>query len=155
MNHHLLLITVPICAILIVAGLLLSAHPQSGSDAAPYRNPKLPTEQRVDDLLHRMSLEEKADMLSGAGWMETRANPRHGIPSIKMADGPMGVRSWAGSSAVTNAPGSRLPQVSATAFPVATAMAATWNPETCRTRGTGNRPGDKGTRPRHDSRTDG
>jgi len=44
----------------------------------------------------------EAAMLSGAGWMESQPNARLGIPAIKMADGPMGVRNWAGSSAITN-----------------------------------------------------
>jgi beta-glucosidase len=42
-----------------------------------------------------------------------------------MADGPMGVRNWAGSSAVTNAAGARA--VNATAFPAGVAMASTWD----------------------------
>jgi beta-glucosidase len=75
---------------------------------APYKDASLPADRRVADLLGRMTLEEKATMLSGAGWMETAANERLGIPSIKMADGPMGVRSWAGSSAITNLPGTPL-----------------------------------------------
>ena len=35
-------------------------------------------------------------MLSGADWMQSVPNERLGIPSIKMADGPIGLRSWAG-----------------------------------------------------------
>ena len=31
----------------------------------PYKNPKLPVEKRVEDLLSRMSLEEKIDLLGG------------------------------------------------------------------------------------------
>lgn len=99
-----------------------SAAPQD----APYKNAGLPVEQRVADLLKRMTLEEKATMLSGSGWMESAPIDRLGIPAIKMADGPMGVRSWAGSSALTsstNAPA----KVETTAFPSGVAMAATWD----------------------------
>ena len=60
-------------------------------------------DQRVNDLLGRMTAHEKAEMLSGSGWMESQPIARLGIPAIKMADGPMGVRNWRGSSAVTNA----------------------------------------------------
>ena len=95
---------------------------------APYKNPKLPLEQRVQDLLGRMTIEEKASMLSGAGWMESVAVPRLGIPSIKMADGPMGIRSWLGPSSVTSAPGV-VQHFSSTAFPAGIAVAATWDPE--------------------------
>jgi beta-glucosidase len=66
-------------------------------------------------------------MLSGSGWMESQPNARLGIPAIKMADGPMGVRNWRGSSAVTNA-ASTVP-VTATAFPAGIGMAASWDLE--------------------------
>jgi beta-glucosidase len=72
-----------------------------------------------------MTLEEKATMLSGSGWMESAPIDRLGIPAIKMADGPMGVRNWTGSSAVTNA--ANASKVLATSFPSGVAMAATWD----------------------------
>jgi len=93
---------------------------------APYKDAKLPVEQRVKDLLGRMTIEEKASMLSGAGWMESVAVPRLGIPSIKMADGPMGVRSWLGSSAITSAPAAQK-TFSSTALPAGVAIASTWD----------------------------
>src|SRR5664279_352510 len=107
--------------------LLFSAsgifHAQTPQDA-PYRNPKMPVEQRVEDLLHRMTPVEKAMMLSGTGWMETQANARLGIPAIKMADGPLGVRSWAGPSARTNAE-----PVLTTSFPSGIGVGASWDVE--------------------------
>src|ERR1700679_2175013 len=92
------------------------AQTQSKSDIPPYKNPRLPIEQRVQDLLGRMTLQEKVAMLSGANWMRSVHNDRLGIPSIKMADGPLGIRSWAGPSAQTNAMLSKKP-VTTTAFP--------------------------------------
>jgi beta-glucosidase len=68
-------------------------------------------EQRVEQLLAQMTLEEKADMLSGTGF-ESKPLQRLGIPAMKMTDGPLGVR-----------------RDKATAFPAGVAMAATWNPE--------------------------
>ena len=47
-----------------------SAVPSAPANA-PYRNSSLPVEERVADLLSRMTLEEKATMLSGSGWMES------------------------------------------------------------------------------------
>ncbi|HEY1207575.1 MAG TPA: glycoside hydrolase family 3 C-terminal domain-containing protein [Bryobacteraceae bacterium] len=98
----------------------------------PYKNANLPAEQRAEDLLARMTLEEKVAMLAGATWMESAPNARLGIPSLKMADGPVGVRSWAGPSALTNAPRSKLPQAFSTAFPAGVALGATWDPEMAR-----------------------
>jgi len=91
----------------------------------PYKNASLPAEQRVTDLLERMTLEEKASLLSGADWMETQAIPHLGVPAIKMADGPLGVRAWFGPSSDA----ALAERVTSTAFPSGTAMAATWNPE--------------------------
>ena len=119
-----------IIALLLIsfAAQLPSQTPQpSSTDNAPYRNTSLPVDQRVADLLHRMTLEEKATMLAGSGWMESAAIPRLGIPAIKMADGPLGVRSWLGSSAITNA--ANAPKITSTSFPSGVAMAATWNPD--------------------------
>ncbi len=93
-----------------------------------YKDPKLSSDKRVADLLSRMTVEEKAAMLSGSGWMESAPNERLGIPAIKMADGPLGVRSWAGSSAVTSAANAQL-KVLSTSFPSGVAMAATWDTE--------------------------
>jgi beta-glucosidase len=93
---------------------------------APYRNAKLSADARADDLLQRMTIEEKATMLAGSGWMESASIERLGIPSIKMADGPLGVRSWAGSSAITNASNNPV-KVLTTSFPSGVAMASTWD----------------------------
>lgn len=104
------------------------AQNQSGSNLPPYKNPGVPVEQRVQDLLSRMTLQEKVAMLSGADWMQSVPNERLGIPSIKMADGPLGIRSWAGPSAETSAETSKT-KVMTTAFPAGVAMAATWDTE--------------------------
>ncbi|MFZ4620066.1 MAG: glycoside hydrolase family 3 C-terminal domain-containing protein [Bacteroidota bacterium] len=56
-----------------------------------YKDPKASVEKRVDDLLSKMTLNEKLDMLSGTGF-ESKPNARLGIPSLDMTDGPVGVR---------------------------------------------------------------
>lgn len=104
----------------------LPAPPAAVPADAPFKNPALPLDKRVSDLLSRMTPEEKASMLAGSGWMESTPIPRLGIPAIKMADGPMGVRSWAGSSAVTSTANPAL-KVESTSFPAGIAMAASWD----------------------------
>jgi beta-glucosidase len=112
-----------LCAAALIGVRLRAQSPPSPS----YQNPSLSAEQRARDLLARMTPEEKAAMLAGSGWMESQPNARLGIPAIKMADGPMGVRNWRGSSAVTNA--AATPPVTSTAMPAGIAMASSWDPD--------------------------
>jgi len=120
--------------VLVFAALLMLGRPQmvaaqgAATSATPYKDPAVATEKRVADLLSRMTLEEKATMLAGSGWMESAPIERLGIPAIKMADGPMGVRAWYGSSAITNAANAAT-VVTATSFPAGETMAATWDPD--------------------------
>jgi beta-glucosidase len=112
--------------VFLPAGLAAqSGSPSAVPADAPYKNASMPVEKRVADLLGRMTVEEKASMLAGSGWMESMPIERLGIPAIKMADGPLGVRAWYGSSAVTNA--ATTPKVLSTSFPSGVAMAATWD----------------------------
>jgi beta-glucosidase len=113
-------------AVVVFAPILSFGQNQSGSVTPPYRNATLPVEQRVQNLLGLMTLQEKIAMLSGADWMQSVSNARLGIPSIKMADGPIGIRSWAGPSSETGAQSAKM-QVTTTAFPAGVAMAATWD----------------------------
>ena len=111
---------------LCLLGVGMTAAQSAVPANAPYKNPKLPVEQRVADLLSRMTLKEKVSMLAGSGWMESMPIPRLGIPAIKMADGPMGVRAWYGSSAITSAANAQK-KVFSTSFPAGVSMAATWD----------------------------
>jgi beta-glucosidase len=53
--------------LLVATGLLCFAGSSArGQETPPYRNPKLPVEQRVADLLSRMTLEEKVAQMEGA-----------------------------------------------------------------------------------------
>src|ERR1700727_935231 len=119
-------------AIVVCMGAVakLQSQAQEAPANALYKSKKQPVEIRVRDLLSRMTAEEKVSLLSGANWMETVAIPPLGIPSIRMADGPAGVRAWYGPSALTNAADSKFPKITSTAFPSGIAVAATWDPET-------------------------
>ncbi|MGA8618302.1 MAG: glycoside hydrolase family 3 C-terminal domain-containing protein [Candidatus Sulfotelmatobacter sp.] len=121
-------------ALICLAATLSIAQSPNRSEIPPYKNPHLPVEQRVQDLLARMTLQEKVAMLSGADWMQSVPNERLGIPSIKMADGPIGIRSWAGPSSETKREAANK-QVTTTAFPAGVAMAATWDTDLLQSEG--------------------
>src|SRR5512133_2739541 len=107
--------------------LLLHPSLQAAQRAPRSKDRSGSVEQRVQALLGRMTKAEKARMLAGSGWMESSPIERLGIPAIKMCDGPMGVRNWAGSSAVTNA--ATTAPVQTTAFPAGIGMASSWDPD--------------------------
>lgn len=75
-------------------------------------------------LLSKLTVEEKAALVSGTDFMYTNIVPRLGIPSLHMSDGPHGLRvqTEGGDNGVTGS----LP---ATAFPTAATVASGWNPE--------------------------
>lgn len=75
------------------------------------------------DLIAKMTLEEKAAILSGASEWESRAIKRLDLPSIFFSDGPHGVRKQegAGDHLGLNA------SVPATCFPTAATVANSWD----------------------------
>ncbi len=85
-----------------------------------YRNPTAPVEARVEDLLSRMTLEEKIAQMHGVPISDaqningTPENTRLGIPGFHMVDGMRGV-------SITTGP--------ATTFPVGSARGATFDPD--------------------------
>jgi beta-glucosidase len=76
-------------------------------------------EERIESLLHQMTLREKCALLSGKDSWRTVPIDRLGIQSIVMTDGPHGVRA--------TEEGGRI-YASATSFPTGVSLAATWNP---------------------------
>ncbi|MFI7544920.1 beta-glucosidase [Actinoplanes sp. NPDC049599] len=78
----------------------------------------------MDDLLARLTLEQKVSLLGGQDFWSLPAIPEIGLRSLVMSDGPIGVRGtgWA-------------PEDPSIALPSPTALAATWDPELARTAG--------------------
>ena len=75
------------------------------------------------ELIDKMTLEEKASLLSGKDCWHTKNIDRLGIPSIMVADGPHGLRKQNPDNLGVHE------SVKATCFPTAVTCAATWNTE--------------------------
>jgi beta-glucosidase len=88
-----------------------AAHAQANPDAAkmPWSNPALSPDERAEMVLHQMTLDEKIQMVHGAGWGVLRAGApiparsnfgagfmagidRLGVPDINLADSAVGAR---------------------------------------------------------------
>ena len=87
---------------------------QTSEPDYPFRNAHLSASERTEDLISRMTLEEKIDLLAGYNDFYLHPCARLGIPAFRMADGPLGVASWGLWGR-------------ATAFPAALSVAASWN----------------------------
>ncbi|WP_207203731.1 glycoside hydrolase family 3 C-terminal domain-containing protein [Actinomyces minihominis] len=74
--------------------------------------------------IDQMTLEEKASLMSGANFWNTKAIERLGIPSFMLTDGPHGLRKQGGSADHLGLHNS----VPATCFPTASMLANTWDP---------------------------
>lgn len=79
----------------------------------------------IKKLIEQMSLEEKASLLSGKNFWNTKAVERLGIPSMLLADGPHGLRRQTGRGDNLGL-GSSLP---ATCYPSAAGLANSWDME--------------------------
>ena len=90
--------------------LLLISWLPAGAQAPSATTPAV--EGRVDALLKQLSLEEKIDLIGGVHDFYIREIKHIGLPALKMADGPFGVRNY-GPSTTFGGIG----------------LAATWDPE--------------------------
>ena len=75
-------------------------------------------------IMKNLTREEKAALVAGTDFMYTNPIPRLGIPSVRMSDGPHGLRvqSTNGDNGVSGSE-------PATCFPTAATTASSWNPE--------------------------
>ena len=76
-----------------------------------------------DELISKLTLEEKASLCSGSGFWHTRAVPRLGIPAVMMCDGPHGLRKQETESDNLGINDS----IKAVCFPSAAGLAASFN----------------------------
>lgn len=102
---------------------LLTACAQKPSENVQV-SPLMQNEDKITDLISRMTLEEKVNMLHGKHMFSSAGVERLGIADVKYADGPFGIReemephSWNSIGLTTD---------SATFFPTGSALAATWS----------------------------
>ena len=112
-----------ICFLSVQTGMVAIA--QDKKQTPVYLDDAQPIEVRVQDVLNRMTVEEKTRLSYAQGKFSSPGCPRLGIPELWMSDGPHGVRAeinwndW-GYAGWTND--------SCTAFPALTCLAASWNP---------------------------
>lgn len=111
---------------LLLASAAFCAAFSISADIPVYLDDSKPLEQRVEDALSKMTLEEKIAIIHAQSKFSAPGVPRLGIPELWCTDGPMGVRpevlwdEWEQASWTND---------SCTAFPSLTALAATWDPE--------------------------
>ena len=112
---------------LAATALMIAAASCCNSPETPvYLDESKPLEERVEDALSRMTLEEKVKILHAQSKFSSAGVPRLGIPELWTTDGPHGIRSevmwdqW-DQAGWTND--------SITAFPALTCLAATWSEE--------------------------
>lgn len=115
-------VKVLICSLLIGSTAIVTNAQQKAKPI--YLDETKPIEQRVEDALARMTLEEKVAMCHAQSKFSSAGVPRLGIPENWATDGPHGIRpevmwdewdqaGWTNDSCI--------------AFPALTALAATWN----------------------------
>jgi len=90
--------------LILLVSFLAWGHAPSASTPA--------IEARADSMLKQLSLEEKIDLIGGVDDFYIRGIKHVGLPALKMADGPFGVRNYGPSTAFGGL-----------------GLAATWDPE--------------------------
>ena len=115
-----------ISVLLLFGGMWLSVSAQT---KPIYLDETKPIEQRVEDALQRMTLDEKIAVIHAQSKFSAAGVKRLGIPDMWTDDGPHGVRpdvlwdEWVQAGQTND---------SCVAFPALTCLAATWNPQMAR-----------------------
>ena len=109
-----------------MSALLFGASASTQAQSLPkYLDEDVPVEQRIDDALSRMTLDEKIAVIHAQSKFSSPGVKRLGFPDLWTDDGPHGVRpdvlwdEWLQAGQTND---------SCVAFPALTCLAATWNP---------------------------
>ena len=114
---------------LITFCLSLMATVPTTAQTPVYLDESKPIEQRIDDALSRMTLDEKIAVIHAQSKFSSPGVKRLGFPDLWTDDGPHGVRpdvlwdEWVQAGQTND---------SCVAFPALTCLAATWNPAMAR-----------------------
>ncbi|OLF12187.1 beta-glucosidase [Actinophytocola xinjiangensis] len=103
----------------------------AGQAALPFRDPRLPLERRIADLLGRLTLPEKISWLH----QYQPAVPRLGIALFKTGTEALHGLAWSTDITSTPEPGA-VRTATATVFPQAVGLGSTWDPDLLRRVGT-------------------
>ncbi|MFT3902691.1 MAG: glycoside hydrolase family 3 C-terminal domain-containing protein [Niabella sp.] len=112
--------------VLAILVLLVGVSVCKAQSVPIYMDESKPLNERVEDALSRMTLQEKVAMCHAQSKFSSAGVPRLGIPENWMTDGPHGIRTevlwdeWRQAGWTND---------SCTAFPALTCLAATWNEE--------------------------
>ena len=88
-------------------------------------------DKKVQDILSKMTLEDKISLCNGADFWHSKAMAQYGIPAVTMSDGPHGVRCQKNSADMLGVNESE----PATCFPTAVTSGATWDAELLKAEG--------------------
>ena len=116
-----------ICALsATILAVLSCGQAERKAETPVYLDESRPLEERVEDALSRMTLEEKVKILHAQSKFSSAGVPRLGIPDLWTTDGPHGIRpevlwdEWSQAGWTND---------SCVAFPALTCLAATWSEE--------------------------
>ena len=80
-------------------------------------------DKKIQDILSKMTLEDKISLCNGADFWHSKAMAQYGIPAVTMSDGPHGVRCQKNGADMLGVNESE----PATCFPTAVTSGATWD----------------------------
>lgn len=106
--------------VIALSSVVLAGAPALAQDRYPFLNPDLPADQRIDNILSLMTVDEKIDALSTNSGVV-----RLGIPNFGSSEGIHGVVQRGGGKR-------NLTPITTTQFPQPPGMGETWNPDLVR-----------------------
>lgn len=107
------------CGGLLALSLILVTSPLLLVSSKAQEPPNAARERQIDAMMARLTLEQKIELLGGVSTWYTHPEPSIGLTSMRMSDGPAGLRSG----------------IPAIAYPAPAALTASWDPDLAREMG--------------------